>query len=137
MSIATNPRLVAAVHEEILKAVKVRCASVVPDEISRSLRLELKDLADYTAAGLVAQLEAFLYGEEASHSVQFSAPADWWQHFKDRWFPHWLRKRFPVQYRTQTTTMHAAKLFPHAKPNKFGDPIIRILSIDRRNWSLA
>jgi hypothetical protein len=26
----------------------------------------------------------------------FEYPADWWQAFKERWFPAWLLKRFPV-----------------------------------------
>jgi len=25
-------------------------------------------------------------------------PADWWQHFKERWFPRWARHLSPVKY---------------------------------------
>lgn len=25
-------------------------------------------------------------------------PADWWQHFKLRWFPKWAKKKWPVRY---------------------------------------
>lgn len=25
-------------------------------------------------------------------------PADWWQAFKERWFPAWLKAKFPPQY---------------------------------------
>lgn len=25
-------------------------------------------------------------------------PADWWQAFKERWFPAWLLRRYPVKY---------------------------------------
>lgn len=25
-------------------------------------------------------------------------PANWWQHFKQRWFPRWALKRWPVLY---------------------------------------
>jgi hypothetical protein len=25
-------------------------------------------------------------------------PADWWQAFKQRWFPEWLKARFPVEW---------------------------------------
>ena len=29
-------------------------------------------------------------------------PADWWQHTKDRWYPAWLKKKFPVRKVTIT-----------------------------------
>lgn len=25
-------------------------------------------------------------------------PANWWEAFKERWFPAWLKKRYPVRY---------------------------------------
>lgn len=28
---------------------------------------------------------------------QFSYPSNWWQAFKSRWFPVWLKRRFPVK----------------------------------------
>ncbi len=40
-------------------------------------------------------------------SVQY--PTDWWQAFKKRWFPHWLKVRFPVNY----TVWTAARYCPH------------------------
>jgi len=27
----------------------------------------------------------------------FDYPADWWQWFKQRWFPEWLIKRYPIR----------------------------------------
>lgn len=27
-------------------------------------------------------------------------PADWWQAFKERWFPNWVLRRWPVRYET-------------------------------------
>lgn len=35
-------------------------------------------------------------------------PADWWQHFKHRWFPRWLRRKFPVK----TKWVSAVHKFP-------------------------
>ena len=32
-------------------------------------------------------------------------PADWWQGVKERWFPYWLKKRFPVRY-AQIVAVH-------------------------------
>lgn len=32
--------------------------------------------------------------------AEAKCPADWWQHFKKRWFPFWALKKFPVKYKT-------------------------------------
>lgn len=37
-------------------------------------------------------------------------PADWWQAFKARWFPGWLRRRYPVKMRI--VELEAAALYP-------------------------
>jgi len=34
--------------------------------------------------------------KEKTDIVEF--PADWWQSFKERWFPKWAIKRYPVIY---------------------------------------
>jgi hypothetical protein len=37
------------------------------------------------------------YQRDAVPPVQY--PKDWWEAFKERWFPKWLLKRYPVRYR--------------------------------------
>jgi len=39
-------------------------------------------------------------------------PADWWQHFKQRWFGVRLQKKFPIKYR-EVIAMHK---FPELSP---------------------
>lgn len=43
-----------------------------------------------------------------------SYPASWWQHFKQRWFPEWLLRRFPVELETKrfVAMAEARALFP-------------------------
>jgi len=36
--------------------------------------------------------------EEIIDEVKY--PSNWWQAFKERWLPKWLRRRFPVEYTT-------------------------------------
>ena len=33
-------------------------------------------------------------------------PATWWDAFKDRWFPNWLKDRYPVEY------IHISAVYP-------------------------
>jgi hypothetical protein len=39
-----------------------------------------------------------------------SYPSDWWEHFKQRWFPSWLIRRFPV--REEVIWIKVADLYP-------------------------
>lgn len=46
---------------------------------------------------MVATLRQDVFGEQVLHeTVRY--PADWWQAFKERWFPVWLKRQFPVRY---------------------------------------
>lgn len=47
-------------------------------------------------------------------------PADWWQHFKARWFPAWAKRRWPVQM-TRREFIVYAKVCPHIGSKDDGD----------------
>jgi hypothetical protein len=41
-------------------------------------------------------MRGYLWSERlGSESVEY--PADWWQHFKQRWFPCWALRRWPCK----------------------------------------
>lgn len=40
-------------------------------------------------------------------------PVTWWDHFKLRWFPEWLRKWFPVSTREIATRIEEYHTCPH------------------------
>lgn len=46
---------------------------------------------------MMFELCAWLASEKLA-SIHVKYPEDWWQAFKERWFPRWLLKRFPVKY---------------------------------------
>lgn len=47
--------------------------------------------------------------------VEVSWPSDWWQAFKDRWFPAWLKKRYPVQLDGRKFSFHIC--YPDYRPS--------------------
>jgi hypothetical protein len=67
---------------------------------------------------LVLELEASFWGKTDSKTTEgkkFSFPADWWEAFKERWFPKALLKKYPVKrchqvIQTLTSTTHVC---PH------------------------
>lgn len=71
---------------------------------------------------LVFRLHVYVFGEDLGIK-EISYPANWWEAFKDRWFPDWLKHRFPVRF--QTERWCAKSLYPHLKrPVKnFGETV--------------
>jgi hypothetical protein len=56
---------------------------------------DLNVIIPHNMDALVLQLNGMLLGETIfEETVEY--PRDWWQAFKQRWFPRWLRARFPV-----------------------------------------
>lgn len=44
------------------------------------------------------QLRAYVLGErQEEFTIEY--PADWWQAFKERWFPESCKRRWPVEYK--------------------------------------
>jgi len=54
-------------------------------------------------------VRGFIWGEPLQKKT-IRAPSNWWQHFKERWFPGWAKRRWPVQYRVEILEAHA--LYP-------------------------
>lgn len=52
----------------------------------------------------------------AENKVEY--PANWWQHFKERFFPNWALEKWPVLYKTESITIKA--LFPNIPVNMDG-----------------
>jgi len=59
----------------------------------------LESWSDPIIQGLQLELKSyFLRSPHPAQKITIHAPADWWQHFKERWFPNWLEQKFPVRY---------------------------------------
>lgn len=70
-----------------------RCAiSYLADDfaIPAKIRLSLEECA--------ATIRQDIFGKQLE-KVDVKYPADWWQAVKDRWFPEWAKRRWPVQYK--------------------------------------
>lgn len=74
-----------------------------------------------THEGLLIELEGYLaaIGED---EVEVSRPIDWWEAFKERWFPRWALRRWPVMRRVFKRKVYAAVC-----PHHFHEPVGRHL----------
>ena len=69
----------------------------------------IDDMIDYYELSI----KGFLLGEEAAEKA-VTYPADWWQAFKERWFPKPLLAFWPVRY--TTVIMNADVVYPDFRP---------------------
>jgi len=77
-----------------LKRMKLTVVGAMPN-FKGDLSLEVSEQAEFLMDQMVLTLKAEVYGE---HLRDHKFPADWWQAVKDRWFPDWLKRRYPVRY---------------------------------------
>lgn len=58
------------------------------------------------------QLQGFIWGDE-SKEYKATYPSDWKQAFKERWFPNWAKKKWPVVY--TNFVVSARNVYPDLK----------------------
>ena len=73
--------------------------------IEAKLGVEWDWEADQLCVKVVQQVLA-----EHLENQKVEVPIDWWEHFKLRWFPVWLLKRFPVKFKI--IMIEAMALYP-------------------------
>jgi hypothetical protein len=82
----------------VLKRRVHMAALRVPD--AERLQIEASSMRDHALECVVIRLRTSVFGRKLSE-ISVSYPADWWQAFKDRWFPTWAKKRWPVEMKTE------------------------------------
>jgi hypothetical protein len=72
---------------------------------------------DERLRGFVTQLETYIVGMPSERVVVHRQwPTDWWQAFRERWFPQWWLKRHPVKYeRIDVDKQLYAAVCPHVE----------------------
>lgn len=103
--------------ECILERFKVTVSKVLGDAEPIALsNLELEHYFNEVLDAMVLRLNAYLASEKLQHIV-VRYPKDWWQAFKERFFPKWLLRRFPVQYHEEHYEVRA--FYPYVSlPNE-------------------
>lgn len=68
-------------------------ARLSPTQMRALKRVDLQSFLTKQSVELIRAVLDLACLEEPIQEI----PADWWQHFKLRWFPKWLKRRFPVK----------------------------------------
>jgi hypothetical protein len=92
-----------------LDKLKIGCRVV----ISKYLLDASSDVSyNYLIDALEANIRGYIWGE-SQKGYSFKYPTNWWQALKERWFPMWMKKKFPVLYTTQSITVDV--IYPDLK----------------------
>ena len=73
---------------------------------------------DWMFDGVAIRIIQQVYGRTLEE-VKAEYPADWWQAFKERWFPAWAKKRWPVEWvrvRLEAKELYPKLYMPDHKP---------------------
>ena len=64
---------------------------------------------------LLETVHSLLAYEAKAVKHEITYPADWWQHLKQRWFPAWAQKRWPVKEAVCGVRVRVLAAFPHGR----------------------
>lgn len=63
---------------------------------------------------LIVQLEKRMATKETVEASELIAyPADWWQAFKNRWYPTWMQTLWPVRWTEVQLLTRVVRMCPH------------------------
>lgn len=48
-------------------------------------------------------------GPDETISFEIRYPATWWQHFRQRWFPQWIIRHWPLKFKVESQTVQLSK----------------------------
>lgn len=82
----------------------------------------------FIANEMVVRLRSFIWSSKID-AVRIKYPEDWWQAFKERWFPGWLKVKYPVGYKQHVIDFYAT--YPEYKyvtqDPRFGKVIYKVM----------
>ena len=121
------------VEQVQLQRFKVAAQSYITKELLRSFAepatVKVTDQLDWMFGEVALEVVQTVWGREAQRQ-ECKWPWDWWQAFKERWFPDWAKKRWPVKY--HHVTIVARELYPQVRlpPDKWE----AVISVSKSGW---
>lgn len=99
--------------EVVLEKLKLGIQGAISPHLIEAY-VEYADLEGLITDEIVYRVTGFVWSEGVQH-VEIKYPADWWQAFKERWFPPWLLKHYPVRYKYHVIDIKA--IYPNFRPS--------------------
>ena len=85
--------------EVVLQRIPIQCAAEIPVELLEgNYELTMQRLIGKRDMMLMNMSSYILGMPKERIEVDKKWPATWWDAFKERWFPQWMLRRWPVEY---------------------------------------
>ena len=99
------------------ESIRISMRSHVDAKMFDASVFTFSSFIDPATRNWVAQFDASVRGTQVRVETESTChvPSDWWQHFKQRWFPQWLRRRYPVATREIATIKRVCHFCQHAQ----------------------
>jgi hypothetical protein len=106
--------------EVVLEQFKYAVWSQINKELLLNADIQVRESEfSWIADDIVAVASMNIYGRDLE-KFEFEYPADWWQAFKDRFFPDFIKKIYPVKY--NKFIVDTRVLYPGFNPVNGHDP---------------
>jgi hypothetical protein len=93
----------------VLEYLSDAIVAELAEEFGEPATVTISDHGNWFVDQVVMRVVQSIFTREIDEfTVEY--PADWWQAFKDRWFPEWAKKRWPVEKRV--TVITAREMLP-------------------------
>jgi hypothetical protein len=126
-----DPMVYNEVHLEQMKLV---LASYITAELAEQFAIEptveINSMLKWHGDEIVLRVVQKIYGREMER-IEVRYPADWWQALKERWFPPWAKRWWPVQ--ETVIDLVARELYPRVALPDHG-PTIALDYHERGKW---
>ncbi len=87
------------VQRLVAERLYITASQCVPQHELLIRRAGITEIIDQSMRELVYQLDTYVHGMVKERIVVHRKwPKTWWDAFKARWFPHWAKRRWPVEW---------------------------------------
>jgi hypothetical protein len=118
------------VSENIEELILEKCRFAIQDVVSKVFleNVDFETVYDIVTQNMIHHLKWWTLGRDVSQTVvaTTSYPASWWEAFKERFFPNFLQKRFPVKRVYVDTTIHHFHVCPHVNYDFGKKPFVHL-----------
>ena len=108
-----NPYKKLSIEEENLEKLKFIILHELPPGISLK-SVDFSEHVSFIRDTVMMRVSFCLLGKELK-PIKLKWPLTWWEHFKERHFPGWLKKKYPVKYTRVEITPRL--FYPNMKGN--------------------
>ena len=96
-----------------LERIKLVVLQYITEELAEQFAIppkaDISTMSGWMGNEIVIRIVQEVYGFRAEARV-VRYPADWWQAFKNHWFPTWALERWPIVYHTER--LEAWEVYP-------------------------